>query len=426
MAANKSIKTTSSTAQRRPSTGVRIPRPVSGVQYANPYSVRYNAGYQQRPAAPRRPKEKPPVQKNRRKERDYFFIMRRGVCFLIMLLALVWVGVIALNYLGIMPQYTAYLVAPDLTPLDQREDVETDQTDEDGNVIIQEYVDQSVYISVTDPVFGALKKLFNLEMKDADDNSMSPFYDSFSPAISGTEEEADADGVTDEEDKDAETDGEDEIVAEAAGEEDEATDGEDEATDAEGEEGEDGEEGTGDEEAVEEDTSVKFGYVSANTDIDPAAREEDSMGTVASMAFDYAPVVLIVGAVFALIIFILAFLSLFGRRIFKGFGIMSIIMLLGGIGVLIAGMAAMGNYMGYPAYDAEGTVVSVLDFAKISDFLLGMFSGAPETALDPEVDAMPLKLVAGYGLIALVVIPVVMVILSIFARKKVPYSIFDK
>lgn len=426
MAANKSIKTTSSTAQRRPSTGVRIPRPVSGVQYANPYSVRYNAGYQQRPAAPRRPKEKPPVQKNRRKERDYFFIMRRGVCFLIMLLALVWVGVIALNYLGIMPQYTAYLVAPDLTPLDQREDVETDQTDEDGNVIIQEYVDQSVYISVTDPVFGALKKLFNLEMKDADDNSMSPFYDSFSPAISGTEEEADADGVTDEEDKDAETDGEDEIVAEAADEEDEATDGEDDATDAEGEEGEDGEEGTGDEEAVEEDTSVKFGYVSANTDIDPAAREEDSMGTVASMAFDYAPVVLIVGAVFALIIFILAFLSLFGRRIFKGFGIMSIIMLLGGIGVLIAGMAAMGNYMGYPAYDAEGTVVSVLDFAKISDFLLGMFSGAPETALDPEVDAMPLKLVAGYGLIALVVIPVVMVILSIFARKKVPYSIFDK
>ncbi len=123
MAANKSIKTTSSTAQRRPSTGVRIPRPVSGVQYANPYSVRYNAGYpQQRYAAPRRPqpKEKPPVQKNRRKERDYFFIMRRGVCFLIMLLALVWVGVIALNYLGIMPQYTAYLVAPDLRSRAQR------------------------------------------------------------------------------------------------------------------------------------------------------------------------------------------------------------------------------------------------------------------------------------------------------------------
>lgn len=426
MAANKSIKTTSSTVRRRPSNGVMIPRPVSGVQYANPYSVRYNAGYQQRPAAPRRPKEKPPVQKNRRKERDYFFIMRRGVCFLIMLLALVWVGVIALNYLGIMPQYTAYLVAPDLTPLDQREDVETDQTDEDGNVIIEEYVDKSVYISVTDPVFGVLKKLLNLEMKDADDNSMSPFYDSFSPAISGAEEEADADGVTDEEDKDAETDGEDEIVAEAAGEEDEATDGEDEATDAEGEEGEDGEEGTGDEEAVEEDTSVKFGYVSANTDIDPAAREEDSMGTVASMAFDYAPVVLIVGAVFALVIFILAFLSLFGRRIFKGFGIMSIIMLLGGIGVLIAGMAAMGNYMGYPAYDAEGAVVSVLDFAKISDFMFGVFTGAPETALDPAVDEMPLSLVAGYGLIALVVIPVIMVILSIFARKKVPYSIFDK
>ena len=430
MAANKSIKTTSSTVKRRPSGGVMIPRPVSGVQYANPYSVRYNAGYQQRPAAPRKPKpkEKPPVQKNRRKERDYFFIMRRGVCFLIMLLALVWVGVIALNYLGIMPQYTAYLVAPDLTPLDQREDVETDQTDEDGNVIIEEYVDQSVYISVTDPVFGALKKLFNLEMKDDSGNSLSPFYDSFSPAIAGSEETEENENAGENE-NDENTDGGDEIVAEAAGEDDATADeGENEAT--EGEEGEneatEGEEGEEGEEAVEEDTSVKFGYVSANTDIDPAAREEDSMGTVASMAFDYAPVVLVAGAVFALIIFILAFLSLFGRRIFKGFGIMSIIMLLGGIGILIAGMAAMGNYMGYPAYDAEGTVVSVLDFGKISDFMFGVFSGAPETALDPEVDAMPLKLVAGYGLIALVVIPVIMLILSIFARKKVPYSIFDK
>ena len=430
MAANKSIKTTSSTVKRRPSGGVMIPRPVSGVQYANPYSVRYNAGYQQRPAAPRKPKpkEKPPVQKNRRKERDYFFIMRRGVCFLIMLLALVWVGVIALNYLGIMPQYTAYLVAPDLTPLDQREDVETDQTDEDGNVIIEEYVDQSVYISVTDPVFGALKKLVGLDMQDDQGNSMSPFYDSFSPAIAGSEETEENENAGENE-NDENTDGGDEIVAEAAGEDDATADeGENEAT--EGEEGEEGEneatEGEEGEEAVEEDTSVKFGYVSANTDIDPAAREEDSMGTVASMAFDYAPVVLVAGAVFALIIFILAFLSLFGRRIFKGFGIMSIIMLLGGIGILIAGMAAMGNYMGYPAYDAEGTVVSVLDFGKISDFMFGVFSGAPETALDPEVDAMPLKLVAGYGLIALVVIPVIMLILSIFARKKVPYSIFDK
>ena len=421
MAANKSIKTTSSTVKRRPSGGVMIPRPVSGVQYANPYSVRYNAGYQQRPAAPRKPKpkEKPPVQKNRRKERDYFFIMRRGVCFLIMLLALVWVGVIALNYLGIMPQYTAYLVAPDLTPLDQREDVETDQTDEDGNVIIEEYVDQSVYISVTDPVFGALKKLVGLDMQDDQGNSMSPFYDSFSPAISGSTETD-----TDEEENDGGENKED-IVAEAAGEteDEETTDGE-ENTD--GEEATDGEEGAAEEETAEEDTSIKFGYVSANTDIDPEARAQDSMGSIASMAFDYAPAVLIVGAVFALIIFILAFLSLFGRRIFKGFGIMSVIMLLGGIATLIAGMAAMGNYMGYPAFDAEGTVVSVIDFSKISDFIFGVFSGAPETALDPEVDAMPLKLVAGYGLIALVVIPVIMVILSIFARKKVPYSIFDK
>ena len=38
---------------------------------------------------------------------------------------MVWVAVIAMNYLAICTQYTSFLVAPDLTPLDQRLDTET-------------------------------------------------------------------------------------------------------------------------------------------------------------------------------------------------------------------------------------------------------------------------------------------------------------
>ena len=416
--ADKNVKSTSAKAPGRAPRGSGALRPVSGVQYANPYAVRYNAGMAGMPR--RAPSTKktappPPVKKNRRKERDYFFIMRRGVCFLMMLLAIVWVAVIAMNYLGMMPQYTSFLIAPDLTPLDEREDIETGETDENGDAIIESYVDQSVYISFIDPVFGMLKEVAGMKMADADGNSLSPFYDSFSSALAGEPAESE-EGDETENETENETDGENEIVAEAAEEADGETDGEADGTDEE----------TDGEETEEEHSGPVFGYVSANTDIDAEAREQDSMGSIASMAFNYAPAVFALGAVFALVIVIIAFLALFGRRIFKGFGFLSIVMLLGGLAMYMAGLAAMGNYMGNPSIDADGQLVSVLDFNQLVNFAFGAFQGVPETALDPAVDVMPLKLVAGYGLLIIMIIPVVILLLSIFARKKVPYSIFDK
>ena len=415
--ADKNIKSTSVKATGRVPQNRGAIRPVSGVQYANPYAVRYNAGMAgmpRRAPAQRKSAPPPPVKKNRRKERDYFFIMRRGVCFLMLLLAIVWVAVIAMNYLGMMPQYTSFLVAPDLTPLDEREDVETGETDEDGNAIIETYEDQSVYISFIDPVFGMLKALAGVEMKDADGNSMSPFYDSFSPAIAG-ETASDGEEAGDK----TEDETEEEISAEAAEENTEGeTDGE---TDGETE----GETGEGEEEE-EASTGPVFGYVTANTDISAEAREQDSMGSIASMVFNYAPVVLVVGALFAVVIIIIAFLALFGRRIFKGFGFLAIVMFIAGLAMYIAGLAAMGNYMGNPSIGEDGELVSVLDFNQLVNFAFGVFQGAPETALDPAVDVMPLTMVAGYGLLIIMIIPVVILLLSIFARKKVPYSIFDK
>ena len=421
--------------------------PSSGVNYLKPYAVRYNAGVMGMPRGGARPQPKkaappPPVQKRRRKERDYFFIMRRGVCFLMLLLAIVWVAVIAMNYLGMMPQYTSFLVAPDLTPLDEREDVETGETDEDGNAIIETYEDQSVYISFIDPIFGALKALFGLSMTDSEGNSMSPFYDSFSPAIAGTAENTGNENAENTDDENSEntentenTENETEgPVAEASENEDgtEATDDTEntEGEDAEGTEDTDGEttegENTEGEQTATEDTAIKFGYVEANTNIDEEARSQDSMGSIASMAFNYAPIILVVGAVFAVLLIVFAFLSLFGRRIFKGFGIMSIIMLLAGLAMFVAGLAAMGNYMGNPSITEDGVLVSVLDFSQLMNFAFGVFQGAPATALDPATDVMPLTLVSGYGMLIILVVPVVILLLSIFARKKVPYSIFDK
>lgn len=389
-------------------------RPISGgVQYANPYPVRYNAGAQmgQRPVrtAPRQQKQQVPVKKNRRRERDYFYIMRRGVCFFIMLLAIVWVGVFVCNYLNLIPQYTSFLVKQDLTPLDEREDVDTGETDDDGNMIIESYQDKSEYLGFLDPVYGVLKKVVGIGATGEDEESQSPFYDT----IVGRLESA----VATEDDMDEEGEDDDEVVAEAAEETEE------EGDEAEGEEGEEGEEAE-EEEAV----TVPVLTIDGSTlpEIDPEAVEQDGMYQIATLAFTYFPLVLAIGAVMAIIIALLAFFSLFGRRIFKGFGFMSVIMLLGGVFALIAGMAASGTIAGAPSIAEDGTVTSILDFNNVSAFLTQILSGAPSTALDPEVDAMPLEIVGGYGMLIILIIPVVILLLSIFAKKKVPYSIFDK
>lgn len=389
-------------------------RPISGgVQYANPYPVRYNAGAQmgQRPVrtAPRQQKQQVPVKKNRRRERDYFYIMRRGVCFFIMLLAIVWVGVFVCNYLNLIPQYTSFLVKQDLTPLDEREDVDTGETDDDGNMIIESYQDKSEYLGFLDPVYGVLKKVVGIGATGEDEESQSPFYDT----IVGRLESA----VATEDDMDEEGEDDDEVVAEAAEETEEEGD---EAESEEGEEGEEAEE--------EEAVTVPVLTIDGSTlpEIDPEAVEQDGMYQIATLAFTYFPLVLAIGAVMAIIIALLAFFSLFGRRIFKGFGFMSVIMLLGGVFALIAGMAASGAIAGAPSIAEDGTVTSILDFNNVSAFLTQILSGAPSTALDPEVDAMPLEIVGGYGMLIILIIPVVILLLSIFAKKKVPYSIFDK
>lgn len=323
-------------------------------------------------AATAKSRKSVPVKKNKRKERDYFFVMRRGVCFFIMVLCLVWVAILVLNYLAILPDYTSFLIRPDYTPIDERLEVETGELDEDGNAIVEEYADQTSYIGFIDPVYGALRALAGLEFNDENGNSQSPVYDEIKGALSPAEA----------------------VEAEAADEE---------------------EEDPAEEDADEEETEETGD-----------AKAEDGMYSIAAMVFEYFPALLILSALAAVIMLILAFLSLFGRRIFKGFFWFSLVMTIAGVATLLAGLVAMGYYEGNPSFGEDGAVISILNLSRITDFLFGAFAGAPETALDPEVDAIPPKVVAGYGLLVVAIVPLVSLILSLFAKKKVPYSIFDK
>lgn len=311
-----------------------------------------------------------PIKKRKRREREHFFIMRRGVCFLMMIFSLVWIAVILLNYLNILPNFTSFVIQKDLTPLDERLETDTGELDDLGNAIMLAYVDQSVYVSLMDPIYGGIANILNKPMVDADGVSLSPFYDEMNAIIMNQ--------VLDE------------IEAEAAEDEVEA-------------------------------------------ELDPAeeellaqARAEDSMMMVAQIAFPYFPIALAVSALCAVIVFLLSLFSLFGRRIFKGFLIFSFIMVLAGVMTLLGGFAASGIFNGNPKYMEDGTLLSVIDFTKITEFLTGGFTGAPLTAIDPEIDIAPLPMVAGYGTLALLIVPVLIMLLSIFAKRKVPYSIFDK
>lgn len=103
-----------------------------------------------------------------RREKDYFFVMRKGVCFLMMILMVLIVAVVGAGFLGIevIEPYTAAYKNPDLTPLSEQVDEIDPETEE-----VIPYEDQSTYISILDPVFGFLKQVADVEVGE------SPFYD---------------------------------------------------------------------------------------------------------------------------------------------------------------------------------------------------------------------------------------------------------
>lgn len=377
----------------RPAPRPGMPRPVMPMYGMPPYG----APRPQRPHPPVQPlpqqDTKPAKKQRRRKESDHFFVMRKGVCFFIFVLCILVVAVFALNYLNIMPQYTSLFVKPDNTPIDERVDVESeDEVDEEGNPLLIPYEDKSIYISAIDPIFGLLKSFGVLDMKDADGNSMSPFYDEMNGVLNPAPAEEAAEAATEDDKSDAATE-----------------------DDKDTEEG-DTAEGEGIAAVLPENVKP--------TKPDAELQAQDGMTSIAAMIFKFFPVAMVLMAVTALIAAITSFLGMFNRRIFKGFGLAAIIMLVCAVVTLAAGLVALGNYNGNPQLVDEA-VVSVLDFSKIGGFVMQGITGAPATA-PTDVTMMNLVFTCGFGMLILLVVPVVILVLSFFARKKVPYSIFDR
>lgn len=240
-----------------------------------------------------------------KKGRNYFFVMRKGVCLFMFLLFAVCIGLFVVGYLNLFPEYTSLYAEPDYTPKEERVQQEIDG-------VLVDYVDQSKHFTTIDPIFGIIKKIPVAFLQDL---GASPKYN--------------------------------EMAAKAEGD---------------------------------------------NTDL------------VSSIALTYFPIALILFIIIALINMVKAFIALFGRRIYRMFGFSAIWMIIFAAVAAIAGLA-----LNMPTEQAA------LDYAKIvtffTDFLLKPAGGGQNAA--------------GFGLLAMVALPVIILILSIFAKKKVPFSIFD-
>lgn len=123
----------------------------------------------------------------------------------------------------------------------------------------------------------------------------------------------------------------------------------------------------------------------------------DSIAPYIIIAF---PVALILYLITAFIMMIKAFVGMFGKRIVKNFGLGSIFML------IFAVLTAFGGL----AFTTELT--ASMNYGGIVNILMGLIT---QTG----------GFTAAYGLLILLVLPVIVLILSMFCRKKIPYSIFD-
>ncbi|MFW5780116.1 MAG: hypothetical protein ACOCWI_01510 [Bacillota bacterium] len=244
-------------------------------------------------------------EKRIRKGKDYFYIMRKLVCFLMFLLFAASIGLFAVGYLEITPEYTALFVEPDYTPESER----LDEEGEGGELI--PYEDKSEYYTTVDPIFGFIKNTVGIDL------GPSPKYDE---------------------------------MAEKA----------------------------------------EVGYADK----------------IASIAITYYPIAMALFIITALISMIKAFFAIFGRRIYRLFGLSSIWMIIMAVVVILGGVASN------TPLDKSMDFSQVLPFITSSIIVPENVESAPQTA-------------AGLGLLAMILLPLLTMILSMFAKKKVPFSIFD-
>lgn len=293
-----------------------------------------------------------PADKKQKRAKDYFFIMRKSVCFLMFLVLLVSVAYFVLGFVKIeqIPaQYTALFIETE-KKAEENADATGDKTEEKGDE--------------TEQAQNAAGGLYN------------------------------ADAATDE-------------SGEAA---DGATEGE--GTTAEGESGETAPAFEGTTYGVLDPIFGFIKYVGNKLNMDlnfgesplydqMIAKVEVGMAdTIAPYIILAFPVCLILYVISALIMMFKAFFGMFGKRIFKCFGLGAIFMILFAAVTAFGGLAFTTDLGATMAY---GNIVGILTGALTG---AGGFSG-------------------GYGLLILLGLPILVLILSMFCRKKIPFSIFD-
>lgn len=323
---------------------------------------RQPAPMQGRPMPGQRPGEEAPKKGRRRKESDFFYVNRKGVCFLMFVVFLLAIIVVlGSGVLGMMPsmkensamsmifKFTAVFEVKDLTPESER----TPTVDEDGNEVA--YTEKSQYVTFMELILGSVNGL-----------------------TGGSADAGEAAAQADE------GDGE---VEEAAG-------------------------------GFDMSTPFYDGYVAM---ADAKGISDDI--TVTLMKF--LPFALVALVVFALWYMIKAFLAMFGKRVFKNFGLGSILMLICAAIPIVVGISMISIY----AAEAGGEVS--LQFGAIGDYFLGAFKTGLKIANDAasaeaaEGALTTLPFYMGFGQLILLGLPVVTLLLSFGARRKIPYSIFD-
>ncbi len=334
-------------------------------------------------AASGRPMPGGKAPRRKKKESDFFYINRKLPCFLMMLCSLAIVAVVALNLLpAFVPtlaendiiklalKYTTPYRAMDKTPIDQR--TEETITNENGESVTVEYQDKTQYFTLGDLLMGSVNNLTGAY----DDADSTPKDDPASAA-------------------------------------EDVTNGENVTT------------GTDAEETVEVSTTPFYD--------DYKAKEKASGYTdgIAMMIVAYAPFAIVLLLVIAIINMLKALFALFGKRVFKRFGLASIIALVCVVAIVLVGIGMISLHV---SVETQAESLS-FEIGRIVDLLMSTFESAPETAVaeaaaevteGPEaVATVELPFQANLGLIVLFALPVVCLVLSFVTRKKIPYAIFD-
>jgi hypothetical protein len=337
---------------------------------------------QNKPPAPPAPqlneKQIKKLKKIKKREKDYFYVMRKFPCFLVFLFCLV---VFAVSGGGLITSFMempsmvnevlAITLVPDPTPWDERD------FDDDGNF----YESMAVPFTAGSYLFLSLNSMFGGGEEDEDG--------AFVPALSFLD-----------------------------------------AADV----------------LAYEEFLLRVELISEHL--------EDGFSVT---AFKFAPILLLLATVASLVAMVTSFLALLGKRIFKGFFWVGIIVLVAAVGMLSVGIIEVtaenfrmlnpdfefvredDNSEGFASASAillsndgddddEVLFTSLLDFNNLMPYLMnGAFAMAPETQADLEnFEDIDYRRGAGIGFYALLGGGVLITVAGLFAKKRVPYSIFDR